>query len=191
MSSPADTSGGRAAEAHGARRVTVARIGAAHGIKGEVRVKSFTAVPTDIAAYGPLEAADGRRFTVGAARPVGASPDMLVVRFREVADRNAAEALAGLELSVPRERLPAPEADEFYHADLIGLPAVTTSGKVLGTIVAVPNYGAGDLLEIAPATGATLLVPFTRAAVPEIDLAAGRVVVEPPAEVEGENDDNA
>ncbi len=83
----------------GARRVIVARIGAAHGIKGEVRVKSFTAAPLDIAAYGPLEAADGRRFTVGSARPVGASPDMLVVRFREVADRNAAEALTGLELS--------------------------------------------------------------------------------------------
>ena len=84
----------------------VARIGAAHGIKGEVRVKSFTAAPLDLAAYGPLEAADGRRFAIEAARPAGASPDMLVVRFDGIADRNAAEALNGLELSVPRERLP-------------------------------------------------------------------------------------
>ena len=171
-----------------ARRVVVARIGAAHGIKGEVRVKSFTAEPLDLAAYSPLEAADGRRFTIRAARPAGASPDMLVVRFEGIADRNQAEALTGLDLTVPRERLPEPEADEFYHADLIGLDAVTPSGAALGTVVAVPNYGAGDLLEIAPTKGPTLLVPFTRAAVPEIDLSARRVVVDPPAEVgeEGE-----
>ena len=161
------------------RRIVVARIGSAHGIKGEVRVKSFTAAPLDAAGYGPLQAADGRRFTVASARPAGSSPDMLVVRFREVADRTAAETLNGLDLSVPRERLPAPEADEFYHADLIGLAAVTAAGKPLGTIVAVPNYGAGDLLEIAPPAGATLLVPFTRDAVPDIDLAGGRVVVVP------------
>ncbi len=167
----------------------VGRIGAAHGIKGEVRVKTFTAVPLDLAAYSPLEAADGRRFTVSAARPAGASPDMLVVRFAGVNDRNAAEALTGLDLTVPRERLPEPDADEFYHADLIGLAAVTPDGAPLGTVVAVPNYGAGDLLEIAPSRGATLLVPFTRAVVPEIDVAAGRVTVDPPPEVAGEADD--
>ena len=166
-----------------ARPIVVGRIGAAHGIKGEVRVKSFTAAPMDLAAYSPLEAADGRRFTVTAARPVGASPDMLVVRFQGVGDRSAAEALNGLDLSVPRDRLPEPEADEFYHADLIGLAAVTPGGAPLGTIVAVPNYGAGDLLEIAPPKGPTMLVPFTRAVVPEIDLTARRVVVAPPAEV--------
>ncbi len=173
-----------------ARRVVVARIGAAHGIKGEVRVKSFTAEPLDLAAYGPLEAADGRRFTIQAARPAGASPDMLVVRFTGIADRNQAEALTGLDLTVPRERLPEPEADEFYHADLIGLDAVTPSGAPLGTVVAVPNYGAGDLLEITRPAGPTLLVPFTRAAVPEIDLTARRVTVDPPAEV-GDEDDGA
>jgi 16S rRNA processing protein RimM len=172
-----------------ARRVVVGRIGAAHGIKGEVRVKSFTAAPLDLAGYGPLEAADGCRLTVEAARPAGASPDMLVVRFEGIADRNAAEALNGLDLSVPRERLPEPEADEFYHADLIGLDAVTPAGAPLGTIIAVPNYGAGDLVEIAPLKGPTLLVPFTRANVPEIDLAAGRVTVDPPVEAEGEDGD--
>jgi 16S rRNA processing protein RimM len=163
--------------------VLVARIGAAHGIRGEVRVKAFTADPAALAGYGPLEAPDGRSFEIEALRPAaGTSPDMLVVRFRGVRDRNAAEALNGLDLSVPRDRLPAPDtADDFYHADLIGLEAVTIDGARLGTIVAVPNYGAGDLLEIAPAAGATLLVPFTRAVVPEVDIAAGRVVVDPPA----------
>jgi 16S rRNA processing protein RimM len=168
------------------RRIVVARIGEAHGIKGEVRVKSFTAAPLELAAYGPLEAADGRRFTIRSARPAGASPDMLVVRFQGIDDRNQAERLNGLDLTVPRARLPEPEADEFYHADLIGLAAVSPTGEAVGTIVAVPNYGAGDLLEIAPPKGPTLLVPFTRAAVPEIDLAAKRVVVDPPVEVEGE-----
>mgnify|MGYP000094324588 CR=1 FL=1 len=172
------------------KRVLVARVGAAHGIRGEVRVKSFTAVPTDVAAYGPLEAADGRRFTIAAARPVPSSPDMLVVRFREVADRNAAEALNGTELSIPRERLPAPDDDEFYHADLIGLPAVAADGAALGTVIAIPNYGAGDLLEIAPPVGPTLLVPFTRANVPDIDLAARRVTVVLPVEVEVEGEDD-
>ena len=169
-----------------ARRIVVGRIGAAHGIKGEVRVKSFTAAPLDLAAYGPLTAADGRRFTIRAARPAGASPDMLVVRFSGIDDRNAAETLNGIALTVPRERLPEPEADEFYHADLIGLNAVTPDGAPLGTVIGVPNYGAGDLLEIAPSRGPTLLVPFTRAAVPEIDLVTKRVVVDPPVEVGGE-----
>lgn len=175
----------------GARRVVVGRIGAAHGIRGEVRVKSFTAVPLDLAAYGPLEAAGGRRFTIEAARPAGASPDMLVVRFAGIGDRNQAEALNGTDLTVPRERLPEPDDDEFYHADLIGLDAVTPAGVPLGTVVAVPNYGAGDLLEIAPPKGPTLLVPFTRAAVPEIDLAAGRVVVDPPPEAGDDAGDGA
>lgn len=177
-----------------ARRIVVGRIGAAHGIKGEVRVKSFTASPLDLADYSPLEAADGRRFVIKAARSAGASPDMLVVRFQGIDDRNAAETLNGLELTVPRERLPEPEADEFYHADLIGLDAVTPDGALLGTVVAVPNYGAGDLLEIARSKGPTLLVPFTRAAVPAIDLAAKRVTVDPPPEVgddDGAEDEDA
>lgn len=161
--------------------VLVARVGAAHGIKGEVRVKPLTADPLAITLYGPLEATDGRRFEVEAARPAaGTSPDMLVVRFKGIATRNDAEALNGTELFVARESLPEAGTDEFYHADLIGLAAVTTAGEALGTIVGVPNYGAGDLLEIAPSRGPTLLVPFTRAAVPEVDLAGKRVIVSPP-----------
>jgi 16S rRNA processing protein RimM len=163
------------------RRITVARIGAAHGIRGEVRVKSFTAAPLDAVGYGPLLAPDGRRFAVRSARAIG--PEMLVVHFAGITDRNAAETLNGIDLSVPRDALPKAGDDEFYHADLIGLTAVTADGTALGTIIAVPNYGAGDLVEIAQKTGPTLLIPFTRAAVPDIDLAAGRVVVVPPVEV--------
>jgi 16S rRNA processing protein RimM len=136
-------------------------------------------------SYGALTAPDGRSFEIEAIRPAaGTSPDMMVVRFKGVSDRNAAERLAGIELSVPAEQLPPPDADEFYHADLIGLSAVTVDGQVLGTIVAVTNYGAGDLIEIAPTRGSTILIPFTRSAIPEIDVAAGRVVVVPP-ETEG------
>jgi len=164
-----------------AERVVIARIGAAHGIKGEVRVKAFTGTPADIASYGALESDDGRRFEVETFRPAaGGSPDMLVVRFRGIADRNQAEALNGIELSVPRERLPEAGPDEFYHADLIGLAAVTADGTALGTVIAVPNYGAGDLLEIVPKRGESILVPFTRTVVPEVDVAGGRVVVDPP-----------
>jgi 16S rRNA processing protein RimM len=163
-------------------RVLIARIGAAHGIRGEVRVKAFTADPRGIGAYGPLEAPDGRTFEVDSLRPAaGPSGDMLVVKFKGVADRNAAETLNGLELSVPRDRLPPAEEDEYYHADLIGLAAIARDGPELGTVIAVHNYGAGDLLEIAPKRGETLLVPFTRAVVPEVDLKAGRVTVDPPA----------
>jgi 16S rRNA processing protein RimM len=169
-------------------RVLIARIGAAHGIKGEVRVKAYTADPGDIAAYGPLEAPDGKTFEVASLRPAaGPASDMLVVKFKGVADRNAAEALNGVELSVPRDRLPPTEEEEYYHADLIGLAAVAPDGAELGTVTAVHNYGAGDLLEIAPKRGETLLVPFTRAVVPEVDLAAGRVIIVPPEELPAED----
>ena len=161
--------------------VVVAQIGAAHGIKGEVRLKSFTQDAMAGAAYGPLTAADGRSFEIEAIRPAaGTSPDMMVVRVKGVRDRTAAEKLTNLELSVAAERLPPPAVDEFYHSDLIGLSAMTIDGKLLGAIVAVPNYGAGDLIEIAPAEGSTILVPFTHSAVPEIDIAGGRVIVVPP-----------
>jgi len=172
-----------------AERVVIARIGAAHGIKGEVRVKAFTGLPADIASYGALEAGDGRRFEVEALRPAaGGSADMLVVRFKGIADRNQAEGLNGIELSVPRARLPEAGPDEFYHADLIGLAAVTADGAPLGTVIAVPNYGAGDLLEIAPQRGESILVPFTRTVVQEVDLARGRVVVDPPEGLIGASD---
>ena len=165
------------------RTVVVARFGAAHGIKGEVRLKSFTQAPEDVVTYGPLSAADGRAFEILAARPAAgsSSPDMLIVRVKGITDRTAAEKLTNLDLSVPGDRLPAPDEDEFYHADLVGLAAFLADGAAFGTVVSVQNYGAGDLLEIAPAAGPTVLVPFTRAAVPGVDLAAGKVVIDPPA----------
>lgn len=179
-----------------AKTVVVAQVGAAHGIRGEVRLKSFTAVATDVAEYGPLTAPDGRTFEIVTARPAGASPDMLIVRFKGVDDRTAARALTNLKLSVPLARLPPAEEDEFYHADLIGLSAVTPEGEPLGVVVAVDNHGAGDILEIAPARGPSLLVPFSRAVVPEVDLHQKRIVVDPPVlvgedETEGEPGDGA
>jgi 16S rRNA processing protein RimM len=161
--------------------ILVARIGAPHGLKGEVRVKALTADPLSLKDYSPLLAGDGRLFHVETARPAGASPDVLIVRFRGIGDRNAAESLNGSELFIPRGRLPAPaDEDEFYHADLIGLAATTVAGEDLGTVVAVHNFGAGDIVEIAPRRGPTLLVPFTRAVVPVVDIAGGRLLVDPP-----------
>jgi len=172
--------------------VVVAQIGAAHGVNGEVRLKSFTATPLDVTQYGPLAAADGRFFEIERARPAaGPAGDMLVVRFKGIEDRDAAEALAGIALSVPRARLPEAGEDEFYHADLIGLAVETVSGEALGTVIAVENYGAGDLLEIAPPAGAPVLIPFTRAAVPAVDVAGGRVVVAPPPGLFGQSTEEA
>ncbi len=165
----------------GRDRVILARIGAPHGVRGEVRLKSFAETPADVAAYGPLVTADGRSFTITALRPAsGPAPDMFVVRLKGVDDREAAAALTGLDLSVARDRLPDAGEETFYHADLVGLAAATQDGSPLGTVVAVQDYGAGDLLEIRPENGPALLVPFTRAIVPEIDLAGGRIVVDPP-----------
>jgi 16S rRNA processing protein RimM len=158
--------------------VRVGRIGAAHGIAGAVRVKAFTARPESLGDYGPLSAADGRQFRVRTLRPAGS---VVVVHFEGLGDRNAAEALNGTDLFVPRDRLPAPDDGEYYHADLIGLEAASSDGKTIGTVVGVENYGAGDLIEIARANGANVLVPFTRAIVPQIDLSAGRLIVDPPA----------
>jgi 16S rRNA processing protein RimM len=171
-------------------QVVVARIGAAHGVKGEVRLRAYTAVPADVAAYGPLTAADGRTFAVVSTRPApGSAPDVLIARLDGIGDRNAAEALNGLELAVPRAALGAAADDEFFHADLVGLTALSADGARLGTVIAVHNYGAGDLIEIAPPTGATVLVPFTHAAVPHIDVAAGTLTVEPPPGLFDEGDE--
>ena len=166
-------------------RVCVARIGAAHGLRGEVRLNAFTADLLAVTRYGPLQAEDGKRaFEIDSWRH---GKGFLVVRFKGIADRNAAERLCNLDLYVARERLPPPEAGEFYHADLIGLRAVTAGGSDIGTVVAVQNFGAGDLLEIAPsAGGTTLLLPFTAAIVPKVDIAGGSVTVLPPRETDGE-----
>ena len=135
-----------------------------------------------VASYGPLESEDGKqRFTIEALRP---SKDVFVARLKGVADRDAAEALTNLRLYVSRDKLPPAEEGEFYHADLVGLAAATPDGASLGTVTAVLNFGAGDILEIKPPSGETLLVPFTETTVPEIDMTARRMVVVPPAETE-------
>ncbi len=159
-------------------RVLLAVIGGAHGIKGEVRVRSFTADPEDIGAYGPLTDAKGRRYTVASAR---AQKNVVVVRFKEVADRNAAELLNGTELFVDRAALPEEGEDEFYQADLVGLVARLVDGTVIGEVVAFHDFGAGDILEIAPEQGSSVMIPFTEAAVPEVDLDLGFILVEPTA----------
>ncbi len=161
------------------KRICVARIGAAPGTRGEMRLWPFTADPLAVADYGPLENADGARFEIEALRP---GKGFLVVRLKGIADRSAAERLNNAELFVPRERLPAPDADdEYYHADLIGLAAVDAGGTALGTVVAVQNFGAGDLIEIQPPGGGeTVLLPFSATVVPVVDIAGGRLVVHTP-----------
>lgn len=169
--------------------VRLATIGAAHGVRGEVRVKAFTADPSSLRDYGPLSAEDGRIFQIERLRP---GKEVLVVKFRGVDDRDAAEALNGVSLFVDRDRLPAAGDDEFYHADLIGLAAFTQSGEPLGAVVAIHDFGAGDIIEIAPPRGPSLLLPFTKAAVPVVDVPAGRIVVVPPEEIEaGEEEEKA
>ncbi len=160
-------------------RVLMAQIGAAHGIKGEVRVKPFGEDPRALGSYGLLETLDGTKsFEIESLRSQKA---MLVVRFKGVRDRNAAEALNGTKLYISRDRLPAPEDDEtFYLADLIGLDVVDSSDQPLGKVVAAPNFGAGDLIEIVPQGGRSFYAPFTRDVVPTIDLEGGRIVVDLP-----------
>ena len=159
-------------------RICVAKFGAAHGVRGEIRIWPFTEEPLGVTSYGPLETQDGaRRFEIISAR---AQKDHLVARVKGVETREAAELLNGLDLYVARDKLPATETDEFYHADLIGLEVVDTGGARLGRVKAVLNHGAGDLLEIAGAGGDGLLLPFTHAVVPTVDLAAGRIVADPP-----------
>lgn len=171
-----------------AERVLVGRFGAPHGVRGEVRVQSFTQDPEAIGRYGPLQALDGRRFTFKHLRPL--KDNMLVVRVDGVADRTAAEALRHVDLYLDRAALPPPDEDEFYVADLVGLDAVREDGAPLGTVIDVPNYGGGDLIEIRPAIGGeTLLFPFTKLVVPTIDFTARRLVVVPPEEIEAEDDD--
>lgn len=166
-------------------RILVAEVGAPHGLKGEVRLLSFTAEPAAVKDYSPLISEDGREFAIETLRP---GPGALLVRFRGISDRDAAARLRHLRLYVPRERLPPPEeAETFYHADLIGLAAITRDGNRLGTVVAVHNFGAGDLIEIAyEAAASTVLVPFTKAAVPVVDMAAGHLIIDPPRGLLGE-----
>jgi 16S rRNA processing protein RimM len=176
----------------GGARICLGQIGAAHGVRGEVRLRSFTSDPGAIAGYGPLQTDDGRVLAIESLKAAG---DHFVARLAGVQDRDAARALANAKLYVPRERLPPPEApDEFYHADLIGLAVLDPAGERLGTIVGIHNFGAGDLIELRRTEGgSTEMLPFNEATVPVVDVAAGRVVVafgeasSPPSSSTGEN----
>jgi 16S rRNA processing protein RimM len=162
----------------------VAQVGAAHGVRGEMKITTFTADPMALADYRDLKRRDGSpALTIVSARPVKGG---IVCKAKGVEDRNAAEALRGLKLYIPRDALPEPEEDEFYLADLIGLAVETADGAVLGKVKTVQDFGAGDLLEIQPKAGATWWLPFTRDAVPEVRLAEGKLIAAPPAMVEGE-----
>ena len=164
----------------GDRRICLGAITGAHGVRGLVRIKSFTETPEDLTAYGPLwDEAGRRRFDVTVKSQAKGA---LIAAIAGVDDRDAAEALKGTRLYVDRTALPPTEEEEYYHADLIGLSAEDRDGKAIGRVTGVQNYGAGDILEIERPDGTELLLPFTKAAVPEVDLAEGRLVVDPPAE---------
>ncbi len=161
--------------------ICVGAIAGAFGVHGEARIKSFCAEPAAIADYAPLTLADGREIALKLGRPVKGG---FAARLGGVATREQAEALRGQRLYAPRDRLPSLPDDEFYHADLIGLSVVDTGGRPLGRIEAIHDHGAGDLLEITgPGLKGSVMLPFTRPAVPTVDLAAGRIVADPPAGV--------
>jgi 16S rRNA processing protein RimM len=164
--------------------ICVAKIGAAHGVRGEVKLWPYTDDPLAVMHYGPLSTKDGaRQFEVARARE---AKGHLVATLKGVAGRDEAERLNGLELYVARDKLPAPEAGEYYHVDLIGLDAVNAAGASIGRVFAIHNFGAGDIIEIAPPRGPTMLLPFTDAVVPTVDLAQGQVIVELPDEIDGD-----
>ncbi len=173
-------------------QICIGAIAGVRGLKGEVRIKSFTADPDDIAAYGPVSTEDGKRtYRINVtARAKG----LIIARLDGIEDRDAAEALKGTRLYVPKSVLPEPEDGDFYHADLIGLKAETKDGETLGTVKAVHNFGAGDILEITDESGEgeeDLMVPFTLGLVPEVDLTEGRIIVAPPEMLEADGDNDA
>ncbi len=170
-------------------RICVGVIVGVHGLRGLLRVKSFTAEPTDIAVYGPLVDATGaRQYTL---KVTGSAKGVLLARIDGIDDRNSAEALKGMELFIARDALPQTEEDEFYHTDLIGLQAVFADGTVYGTVRALHEFGAGDMIEFTLEVGGVSVLPFTRAVIPEIDLVNGRITVEPPTETVAKPEDDA
>lgn len=172
-----------------AARICVARIGAAHGVRGEVRLWPFTEDPLAVLQYGPLTTKDGARsFEVVRARE---TKDHLVATLKGVTTRDEAERINGLELYIARDKLPPTDDDEYYHADLIGLRAVNAAGEELGKVVAMHNFGAGDIIEIGTFKGPSLMLPFTNAVVPAVDIKGGTVTIELPAEIEGDTPKSA
>lgn len=157
----------------------MAQVGAPHGVRGDVRLRSFTEDPLALAQYGPFETEDGTQILhLLALRP---GKEMLIARLKGIEDRTAAEMLTHARLYVPRSRLPKIEDETYYHADLVGLLAVDDAGAALGTVTAVHNFGAGDVIELACARGVpSVLIPFTRTVVPIVDLEAGKMTVNPP-----------
>jgi 16S rRNA processing protein RimM len=162
-----------------AKRLCVGIVTGPHGIRGGLRIKSFTADPADIDAYGPVSDETGTRHF--AIRVVGMIKGVVLAELDGITDRNAAEALKGLNLYVDREQLPPADADEFYHADLLGLEARLADGTVLGAVTGLYDFGAGESVEITGPKGAVTMVPFTKAAVPAIDLTGGTLTIDPPA----------
>jgi 16S rRNA processing protein RimM len=161
------------------RLVCVAAVAAAHGVRGALKLKCFTEDPADVGAYGPLLDEAGRElFTVRVLAPAKGG---VIVAAEGITDRDAAEALRGIRLYIPRERLPEPEDDTFYYEDLVGLVVQDTRGRALGRVIAVHDFGAGEVIEFKGAEGKGGMVPFTMALVPEVDLAHGRLVVAPEA----------
>ena len=172
-------------------RVAVGVFGAPHGVRGEMRLKSFTGDPLAIIDYAPLTDKSGqRRFVLNKARLF--KDDLLIVSVEGVADRDAAAKLTNLEVFASRDLMPDVEDDEFYHADLIGLQAKDASGKVIGFVIAMHNFGAGDIIEIKPIENAqTLMLPFTKAIVPHIDLTDETITIVMPDEIESEEEPKA
>ncbi len=165
-------------------KICVGAIAGAFGVRGEVRLKSFCAVPEAIADYGPLSTEDGRSFKVTLLRPISGG---LGARLSGLSTKEDADALKGTRLYVGRDRLPSLGDDEYYHSDLIGMEVRDTGGQLLGKVSAVHNHGADDILEVQDA-GESLLLPFTHAVIPTVDLAAGRIVADPPIETEDRDD---
>jgi 16S rRNA processing protein RimM len=167
-------------------QICVARIGAAHGVRGAVKLWTFTEDALAVTRYGPLATKDGaRHFELAQAREANGH---LVATFKGITSRNEAERLNGLELYIARDKLPATDEDEYYHADLIGLDAITTTGEPLGNVIAIHNFGAGDIIEIAPPAGTTIMLPFSNAVVPTVDITGGHVIIALPEEIEGRDD---
>lgn len=156
------------------KQILLGRIIGPHGLKGEVKIKSFTADPLDIASYGPVTAGDGRRFRLTSARLQG---EIVIAALKGVSDRNLAETLKGVELKVDRDDMPETDEGEYYEADLIGLAVFDEGGDKVGEALGFQNFGAGNLLEVKRTTGATAFVPFADSMVPEVDVAKGRIVL--------------